>query len=373
VTTPAATAAAASAAASADHYRSIFRPGLFDGRTVIVTGGGSGIGRCCAHELAALGAHVAIVGRSADKLAAVQAEIESAGGRVSTHAGDIRDEAGVGAMVDAVLQRTGRIDGLVNNAGGQFFSPLEQITTKGFEAVVRNNLTGGFIVMREVYTRWMAAHGGAIVNMTADMWNGLPGIAHSGAARAAMNSLTESAACEWAAAGVRVNSVAPGVIASSGFDHYDGAAVERILDYTRTVPAQRYGTVSEVSAAIVFLLSPAAGFITGSCIRIDGGGPNARSSWKLQPHDKSVAFEAFHLDSAPALLKGKAGLSGSGAWPSGRWRERSAILRRRRRRDGAPSLQGSAPPIACLPPASASCTSPTFTSARSGRRRAGAT
>ena len=290
---------------TAMRYRSIFRPGLFDGQVVLVTGGGSGIGRCTAHELAALGAQVALVGRKAQKLQDVAEEIEAQGGVASTHVCDIRDEAAVIAAVDAVLARHGRIDGLVNNAGGQFFSPLADISTKGFDAVVRSNLTGGFIVMREVYRRWMAAHGGAIVNMSADMWMGLPGIAHSGAARAGMNSLTESAACEWAAAGVRVNSVAPGMIASSGFDNYTGEAVTAILEHNARVPAQRYGTVSELTGATVFLVSPAAAYITGSCIRVDGGGPNARSSWKLQPHHNNIPFEAFHLDSTPRLLQGR--------------------------------------------------------------------
>jgi len=284
-------------------YRSIYRPGLFDGRVVIVTGGGSGIGRCTAHELASLGAHVVIVGRDPEKLDRVAAEIETDGGRASAQRCDIRDDAAVIDAVEGVLAAHGRIDGLVNNAGGQYFSPLKGIATRGFEAVVRTNLTGGFIFMREVYTRWMERHGGAIVNMSADMWNGLPGVAHSGAARAAMNSLTESAACEWAASGVRVNSVAPGLIASSGFDNYDGPAAANILSYTGTIPAQRYGTVAEVSAAIVFLLSPAAGFITGTCLRVDGGAPNARSSWKLHPHDNSEPFEGFHRDSLPNLLK----------------------------------------------------------------------
>jgi citronellol/citronellal dehydrogenase len=284
-------------------YRSIYRPGLFDGRVVIVTGGGSGIGRCTAHELASLGAHVVIVGRDPEKLDRVAAEIETDGGRASAQRCDIRDDAAVIDAVEGVLAAHGRIDGLVNNAGGQYFSPLDGITTKGFEAVVRTNLTGGFIFMREVYTRWMERHGGAIVNMSADMWMGLPGVAHSGAARAAMNSLTESAACEWAASGVRVNSVAPGLIASSGFDNYDGQAAANILSYISTIPAQRYGTVAEVAAAIVFLLSPAAGFITGTCLRVDGGAPNARSTWKLHPHENSESFEGFHRDSLPDLLK----------------------------------------------------------------------
>ena len=131
-------------------YRSAFTSGLFDGQTVVITGGGSGIGRCTAHELASLGAHVVIVGRTMEKLAAVKAEIESDGGRCSTYVCDIRDEAQVIASIDAILAERGRIDGLFNNAGGQYRTALKSISTKGFEAVVRSNLTGGLIMMREV-------------------------------------------------------------------------------------------------------------------------------------------------------------------------------------------------------------------------------
>lgn len=286
-------------------YQSIYHPGLFANQTVIVTGAGSGIGRCTAHELAALGAHVALVGRKPEKLAAVQAEIEAEDGSASAHPCDIRDDAAVIAVVEAVLALRGRIDGLVNNAGGQYYGPMQNFTTKGFEAVVRNNLTGGFIFMREVYTRWMAQHGGAIVNMIADIANGLPGFAHSGAARAGMLTLSESAACEWAASGVRVNTVSPGLIASSGFDNYTADGANSILAMQKEIPLQRYGTVSEVSAAIVFLLSPAAAFITGSCLRVDGGSPNARRNWKLMPHGNSAPFEGFHLASTPELLTQK--------------------------------------------------------------------
>lgn len=284
-------------------YKSIYKADLFQGQVMVVTGGGSGIGRCTAHELAALGATVAVVGRNAEKLSKVKSEIEAEGGLVSTHVCDIREEDKVIETIEAVLAAHGRIDGLVNNAGGQYRMDLEDISTKGFESVVRNNLTGGFIFMREVYRRWMKAHGGAIVNMIADIWNGWPHYAHSGAARGGMWTLTESAASEWAPAGVRVNAVAPGGIASSGLDTYEPEAQKIILNFPKAVPMQRFGNASEISSAIVYLLSPGASYITGTCIRIDGGAPNARVCWgALQPHDKSKPYDGFHLEAPPRLL-----------------------------------------------------------------------
>ena len=196
-------------------YRSVFKPGLFEGRTILVTGGGSGIGRCTAHELASLGAHLVVAGRRIEKLEAVKAEIEKVGGSCETHAFDIREEAQVKEAVARMVARNGRIDGLFNNAGGQFPSPAGKITAKGFDAVVRNNLTGGFIVSREVYTQSMQDHGGAIVNMAADFRNGMPGMVHTGAARAGMVNMTMTLAYEWAVSGVRVNAVSPGWIAVS--------------------------------------------------------------------------------------------------------------------------------------------------------------
>jgi citronellol/citronellal dehydrogenase len=288
-------------------YQSVFAPGLFADRAVIVTGAGSGIGRCTAHELAALGAAVAIVGRSRDKLDTVAEEIRADGGTVTAHSTDIRDEAGLAEVVDEILEAHGRIDGLVNNAGGQYRAPLATISTKGFEAVVRTNLTGGFIVMREVYNRWMADHGGSIVNMIADIWNGWPHFSHSAAARGGMLTLTESAATEWASSGVRVNTVAPGSIATSGLDTYDEADTEFIQNNVAgNIPLQRFGTEAEVSAAIVFLLSPAASFITGSCIRIDGGAPNVKPGWwDLEPAARGETYQGFHRAQAPQILSGR--------------------------------------------------------------------
>jgi citronellol/citronellal dehydrogenase len=285
------------------HYASVFRPGLFEGRVVWVTGGGSGIGRCVAHELAALGAQVVISGRTQAKLDAVAAEIVHDGGRCDTVAFDIRDEEAVKANVAAVIAKHGPVSGLVNNAGGQFPAPLLAISKKGFDAVVANNLTGGFLMMRELFNQCMQQHGGAVVNMTADFRNGMPGMGHSGAARAGMSNLTATAAFEWAHAGVRVNAVAPGWIASSGIDTYGGAMKSIIPKLKQHVPLRRMGVEAEVSAAIVFLLSPAAAFITGVTLQIDGAASLGSDIFPLGNTSTSVPFDGFHRATTPEVLK----------------------------------------------------------------------
>ena len=291
-------------------YRSVFAPGLLTDQVILVTGGGSGIGRCTAHELASLGAHVVLVGRNPDKLTATAQEITGDGGQASWHSCDIRREGDVQAMVAQVVQQHGRIHGLVNNAGGQYISPLAKTSAKGWQAVIDTNLTGGFLVARECFNQSMQQHGGAVVNIVADMWGSMPGMGHSGAARAGMVSFTETAALEWAAQGVRVNAVAPGYIASSGMDHYPPEAGPMLREMRNTVPQGRFGTEAETSAAIVFLLSPAASFVSGTVLRVDGARPQMRMGWQqavakpdVQERDAVKPFDGFHRAVTPKVFQ----------------------------------------------------------------------
>lgn len=291
-------------------YQSVFRPALFAGQVVAVTGGGSGIGRCIAHELASLGAHVALVGRNVQKLQSVQGELEKQGAKASSHSCDIRDEAAVKVAVGELLTEHGRIDALVNNAGGQYLSPLSSISARGWQAVLDTNLTGGFLMARECFVQHMAQHGGSIVNMVADMWGSMPGMGHSGAARAGMVSFTETAAVEWAGQGVRVNAIAPGYIASSGMDHYPPEAASMLRKMPATVPAGRFGNEAEVSAAVVFLLSPAASFISGTVLRVDGARPQVRMGMgpvaadaEVQQRNAVRAFDGFSLYQTPKVFQ----------------------------------------------------------------------
>jgi citronellol/citronellal dehydrogenase len=285
-------------------YRSVFRPGLFQDQVVIVTGGGSGIGRCIAHELAALGGHPVVFGRTEAKLQRTVAEIVEDGGRASYEVCDIRDEEAVTRAVTSVVATHKRIHGLVNNAGGQFPSPLAAISKRGFEAVVRTNLLGTFLMSNQVFERSFSEHGGSIVNIVADCERGMPGMGHSGAARAGVINLTKTAAVEWSASAVRVNAVAPGFIASSGIDTYDTSVQEMIVPLMRdSVPLRRFGSEAEVSGAVCFLLSEAASFITGILLPVDGAAPLASPIDQLNKDRRPIPpFEGFHRAKMPGAL-----------------------------------------------------------------------
>lgn len=282
-------------------YASVFRADLFAGQVVLVTGGGTGIGRCIAHELAALGATVVLAARRDQPLRSTAAQIQAAGGLADWLCLDVRDERAVEAVLTEVLRRHGRLDALVNNAGGQFPAPAEAISPNGWRTVVDLNLNGTFLVTRAAFTSWMGENGGAIVTIVADMWNGFPGMAHTGAARAGVVNLTKTLAIEWAPRRIRVNAVAPGLILSSGLDTYGPETRETVVSRASDIPVGRLGTESETAAAVTFLLSPAAAFITGETLRVDGGSSLApRPLLPLAPGRPTPPFEGFPLPASEA-------------------------------------------------------------------------
>ncbi len=249
----------------------IFKDQLFKDKVSVITGGGSGIGLTTAIAMAKLGANVAICGRKQEKLDLAKAEIakQSSEEQVFAMVCDIRDAASVDMFVDAVLERFQTIDILFNNAGGQFPAPAEMITPNGFEAVVRNNLCGTFNMTSSVAKKAMIPNkSGCVLNMIANIYRGFPGMAHTGAARAGVENLTMSLAVEWSRYNIVVNAIAPGIITSSGTERYPK---EILAQAVASCPAKRPGTVDEVTAAVVFLCSSAARYITGTTLRVDGG------------------------------------------------------------------------------------------------------
>ena len=204
---------------------------------------------------------------------------------------NIRKEEQVQHLIATTLSRFGKLDFLINNGGGQFPGPAESFSLKGWNAVIETNLTGTFLCCREVYNQWMNENGGGIVNIIADMWKGFPMMSHTGAARAAVDNLTKSLALEWAASGVRVNSVAPGssIYSDTAAANYGDA---RIFDSSiPKIPLKRLGTTEEISTTVCFLLSPASGYITGETIRVDGGSSIYSSmTFTVPDHNKSKAY-----------------------------------------------------------------------------------
>ncbi|MCR9258767.1 MAG: SDR family oxidoreductase [Pseudomonadaceae bacterium] len=287
-------------------YQSGFREGLFEGQTIFVPGGGGGLGRCIAHELASLGARLVLAGRTLTKLQRTEAEIVADGGVVlGCHAVELRDEAAVIDLVSRVIELHGPLHGLVNAAGGQFPSHLENMSLNAWNAVLHNNLTSYFLVAREVYKQCMRERGGSIVNIGADYESGMPGMGHNGAARAGLSNFTFTAATEWGRSGVRVNCVIPGFIATTGLDRYPEEDWDALASIDRKIPLGRHGTAAEISAMVVFLMSEMAAYVTGADFRVDGGMHNGASSFVFQPAEaRNVkTFNGFHRDEPPELLR----------------------------------------------------------------------
>lgn len=257
--------------------RTIFRPGLMEGHVAIVTGGGTGIGLATARRLGELGAKVAICGRKAERLEAAKKALE--GLTVLASPCDIREVEQVTAFLDRVKEELGPATVLVNNAGGQFPTAAENLAPKGWEAVVRNNLTGTFFMTQAVATRHMIpARRGRIVCIIANIARGFPGMVHTGAARAGVENMTKTLAIEWAQHNIQINAVAPGVIRSSGIAQYPPELVEMSRQHT---PAKRLGTIEEVAELIVYLSCDAASFVTGDTWTIDGGSHLWGDNWPI--------------------------------------------------------------------------------------------
>ena len=247
-------------------FRSPLAPDANAGKVALVTGGGTGIGRATAVELARTGAKVVVCGRRPEPLEAVQAELGEDCLAVPT---DVRESEQVVALVDRALEHFGRIDVLVNNAGGQFLAPAEEISLKGWRAVHRLSVDAVWDLTRTVAERSMIpSKDGVVVFIGFSPRRGMAEMAHAAAARAAIENLAGSLALEWSEHGIRTVCVALGNIATEGLDGY---GPERVAEWEREVPLGRLGTPEEAAALIAFLASPGGGYVTGTTVVMDGG------------------------------------------------------------------------------------------------------
>jgi citronellol/citronellal dehydrogenase len=248
----------------------VLRQGIHRGTVAVITGGGTGIGRAVALDLAHCGADVVICGRRPEPLDKTVAEIEALGVHALAVPTDIRDEDQATRMVDRTIDRFGRIDTLVNNAGGQFASPAEEITAKGWRAVHRLAVDAAWALTREVAVRAMIPQrSGAIFFMAFSPRRGIASMVHASSARAALENLAAGLSLEWSRFGIRIVCIAPGTIATEGMvANYPADDRDQ---WEAAVPLRRFGTTEEVSQMIAFLASPAGRYITGTTIVIDGG------------------------------------------------------------------------------------------------------
>jgi citronellol/citronellal dehydrogenase len=257
----------------------MFQTDLFKDKTVLVTGGGSGIGFAIAQQFLRCGAEVYIGGRKPERLETAAQALSSLG-TLRAQALDIREPAQIEAMADFIQQHSAKLDVLVNNAGGQFPSPAEDITPKGWQAVLNTNLNGTWFVTQAMAKRFfLPQRAGVVTNIVVNNYRGFPGMAHTGAARAGVSNLTQSLAVEWASRGIRLNCIAPGIIQSSGLENYPP---ELTADIARTIPMKRLGSVDEVAALTLFLATPAAAYMTGDTIYMDGGARLWGDIWQIE-------------------------------------------------------------------------------------------
>ena len=256
-----------------------YRSDLLAGQTLLISGGGSGLGRAMAFVCARLGANVMICGRRAEKLEDAAASIHKhLGVAIGTHAMTIRDPLQVEALIDATWKRFGGLDTLVNNGGGQFPQAAIDFSTKGWLAVIDTNLNGTWYMMQAAAKRWRdAKRPGNVVNIVANVWRGMPQVAHTCAARAGVIYLSKSVSTEWAPLGIRVNCVSPGSIATEGLNVYPPAAAER---FKYSNPMHALGDGLDIAQAVVYLASPSTGkFITGEVLVVDGGNNQVGDVW----------------------------------------------------------------------------------------------
>jgi citronellol/citronellal dehydrogenase len=256
-----------------------FRDGLFDGQVALVSGAGRGIGKAIAFQLARLGAKVALCGRDEGRLNATAERLRALGAEVLAQPMSIRDPEAVARLYDAVWEKLGTLDVVVNNAGGQFPQAAIDFSPKGWNAVIDTNLNGTWHMMQHAARRWRdGKRGGAIVNIVAGVTRGMPGVAHTCAARAGVIGLSKTVAIEWAPLQIRVNCIAPGAIMTEGMEVYPDAAREAL---PRSNLMKRFGDVRDVADAVCYLAGPSGSFMTGEVVTVDGGNQIWGDQWTI--------------------------------------------------------------------------------------------
>ncbi|HVO54780.1 MAG TPA: SDR family oxidoreductase [Solirubrobacterales bacterium] len=259
-------------------HSQVFRQGLLEDLVCVVSGAGSGFGRATALELAGLGATVVGCGRREEPLAQTGELARDLPGAFELEPLDIREEEPVGRFFDALLERHGRLDLLVNNAGGQFLAPAETITPKGFRTVIDLNVNGTWLMTHAAATKaFIPQQGGKVISVTLSPHNGMPGMVHSGAARAAVENMMRTLAVEWSRFGIKTCSLAAGQFAT---DTFLSKYPREVLDHVaRSIPLGRTGEAEEIAWMVAYLASAAGDFVSGTTITIDGARDNWAGPW----------------------------------------------------------------------------------------------